>query len=112
MRFKPSMLNQELVERQDVSIESQNRLCELYETLDDIIGQANEQEDMIEVKKLLEQIEDIEFELQELWNFKKDSNYHKYWMYIDHCKCPTIDNLERLGYGRIINHNCPIHGMN
>ena len=45
-----------------------------------------------------------------LTSFDIDKGYHRYWLDFEVCKCPRMDNLERLGYGRIINQKCPLHG--
>lgn len=54
-------------------------------------------------------IEDCEFVLQGLWGFERNSNFHSHWIRISGCTCPTMDNVERLGFGRIISGGCPWH---
>lgn len=58
----------------------------------------------------VQMIEDIEFTLQMLWGFPSDANYHTHWREIKGCSCPTWDNMERIGYGRVIDSSCPWHG--
>ena len=110
LKFKPKDLNQTLVKQQKVSEENQLKLCVYYELLDDTIQEANESADIEFIKKQASMVEAIEFELQRLWNFNIDKGYHRYWLDFKVCKCPRMDNLERLGYGRIINQKCPLHG--
>ena len=60
----------------------------------------------------MDELKSIEFELQELWGFEQDANYHLLVGegYIPHCTCPLIDNKELLGTSkRIYMSNCPIH---
>lgn len=52
----------------------------------------------------------IEFELQELWGFEKNANFHIFWDR-PRCICPTMDNHDRYPYGNyVINSICPLHG--
>lgn len=63
-----------------------------------------------DIKTKLDILEACEFKLQKLWGVKKDKNYHTYWMAPKACTCPKMDNMDRLGYGRIIAGDCPLHG--
>ena len=63
------------------------------------------------IKQSAKQIEELEFQLQEAWHFPKDKTYHRFTWQIPQCKCPIIDNLEKLGTDHIIiNETCPAHG--
>lgn len=55
-------------------------------------------------------IEDVEFTMQGLWGFSRDSSYHTHWLDIVGCKCPQLDNFDRIPLGKIINLSCPRHG--
>lgn len=62
------------------------------------------------LKSLADVIEQIEYELQELWGFAKDKNFHR-WFDVPKCTCPKLDNEERIGTSyRIIAVHCPVHG--
>ena len=112
-RFKREHLNQNLVAKQRVSEESQDRLCELYDELEDLIELGSINPNIVEVRKVAEDIEKLEFELQRLWGFPEDANFHRYWLSLDSCICPRMDNLDIIyfGRGKIINSKCPIHGV-
>ena len=58
----------------------------------------------------MEQLRKLEFKMQRLWGLKEDENYHTYWMMPKQCTCPKLDNMDQLGYGRIISEDCPLHG--
>lgn len=60
----------------------------------------------------VQMIEDIEFILQMLWGFSLDANFHTHWIDIRGCTCPRMDNMERIGFGRVISSDCPWHGNN
>ena len=62
------------------------------------------------LKKLAEEVGQIEFKLQAAWNFPLDKNYHR-WFEVPKCTCPKMDNIDMLGTKyRIIAEDCPIHG--
>jgi hypothetical protein len=55
-------------------------------------------------------ITDIEFTLQELWNFEKNINFHKFWE-TPKCRCAKMDNDDNYPYGYYsISGGCPLHG--
>jgi len=110
LKFKPKDLNKSLVKQQKVSLENQLELCKCYDLLDKTIQEANESTNMVFIKNQASKVEVLEFELQRLWNFDIDKEYHRYWLDFNACRCPRMDNLERLGYGRIVNLNCSLHG--
>lgn len=59
-----------------------------------------------------QELTELEFQLQELWNFNKDINFHKFWE-TPKCECPRFDNNDRYPYGNyIVNNECPLHGFN
>lgn len=58
----------------------------------------------------LEQLRKLEFKMQRLWGLKEDEKYHTYWMMPKQCTCPKMDNRDRLGHGRVISGDCPLHG--
>lgn len=60
---------------------------------------------------IIKSLEDLEFYLQGLWGFKRDKNFHKYWLEMKGCTCPKMDNDDRFGTNyRIYNSSCPWHG--
>lgn len=61
------------------------------------------------LKSLGKDLTEIEFELQRLWKFKKDINYHRFWEY-PKCACPELDNIDAYPFRRFINLTCPLHG--
>lgn len=72
---------------------------------DQIINTTNKKE----LKDCATQLQEIEFYLQELWGFKRDARYHKFWQY-PKCTCPVIDNEDNYPHQSIINQGCPLHG--
>ena len=110
-KFKPEQLNQNLVARNNVSYTSQLQLCELYDELEVLLlSSKDELLTRADYDIISERVTELEFELQRLWGFSQDEEFHKYWLNIGSCSCPKMDNMDRLGYGRIINLGCPLHG--
>lgn len=54
-------------------------------------------------------VRDVEFAMQGLWGFSRDAGFHTHWLDLKDCKCPKMDNLERIPHGRITNTSCPWH---
>ena len=109
--FKPEHLNQNLVARNNVSPEAQIQLCTLYDKLEALLlSSKGELLTRADYDIISDKVTELEFELQKLWGFSQDKEFHKYWLNVGHCECPPLDNLERLGHGRIINLGCPVHG--
>ena len=111
IKFKPEHLNQNLVARNNVSYEAQLQLCELYDKLGALLlSSKGELLTRADYDIISERVAVLEFELQRLWGFPQDKEFHRYWLNIGSCSCPKMDNMDRLGYGRIINLGCPVHG--
>lgn len=62
------------------------------------------------LKELAQDITECEFELQRLWKFKEDVNFHRFWE-TPKCECPTLDNRDMYPYQQVINLSCPLHGV-
>lgn len=63
-------------------------------------------------KKLLDKLTKCEYDLQRVWNFPEDIAYHSYQWRLVGCRCPSMDNRERLGTdSMIINVGCPYHSL-
>lgn len=77
-----------------------------YKTLTGIIG-INEAINACNIA-----LENLEYNMQLLWGFKEDSNYHTWWLEPEQCTCPALDNKDPMFYGagKIINGACPVHG--
>lgn len=77
-----------------------------------ILEKMENTDNRVELYYLNEQLEPLEFKLQDLWGFDKNSNFHIYWFKSKKCSCPKLDNKNKLGSGlRYINSQCIIHGI-
>ena len=74
----------------------------------DIITEEN---DPVRLRKLAQQITEIEYTLQEAWGFNKNINFHSWWFMAPKCHCPIMDNQDSIGTNyHIITTDCPLHG--
>ena len=107
---KLSMINQNLVNRQKVSAEDVKKIVKLQtirKYFYDFIELSNDKEEIRRLDKIITQ---IEFQLQKLWGFPQNRNFHR-WFDVPKCSCPKWDNADSLGSDfRIINHSCILHG--
>jgi molybdenum cofactor biosynthesis enzyme MoaA len=108
-------LNVNLIKKNNLNEKEIEELIYLYSVIDNIFKLEEEMKNNnIDIKKLREfdkQLRNIEYRIQELWHFEKNSNFHKYWFLQPLCSCPKLDNKARLGTDNfIINENCIIHG--
>ena len=66
--------------------------------------------DKAEIRRFAKIITQVEFQLQKLWKFNQNEDYHR-WFEIPKCSCPKIDNSDYLGSGyRVVNPDCIVHG--
>ena len=112
--FKPEHLNQNLISRNGVSPSSQLELCTLYDKLEELIEEGNATLSVEENRRIANEIEQLEFKLQELWGFGRSQMHHRYWSQLGMCLCnaDSMDNLDDRGYRRTIRLDCPIHSVN
>lgn len=102
------MLNKALLDRQNCW-ENLDKIKDAHSRKLQAYDMINETEDRTLLKKLAVTLQDIEFELQGLWGFPLDANFHRIWEY-PKCECPTLDNKDRYPHGHVISANCPLHG--
>lgn len=110
------MLNEELLIKQKVTKKQVKGLLELYNAKDYLFklekslidSHTLSKENAGLIKNLLT---NIEFSMQDNWNFERNKDYHKYWFRLNACSCPKLDNIENIGCEyRYINNKCIYHG--
>ena len=61
-------------------------------------------------KKRIKKIQDLEFQLQDIFGFSRNADYHTYWFRLATCECPFLDNKDRYGTPySVVNLECPLH---
>lgn len=105
------MINTELAKQRNLSEETIAAIEKLHEERDAIHAEiiANKDKPSL-LKDIAEPLEGIEERLQELWGFKKNLNYYKFWE-VPCCSCPKMDNDDNYPIGFYYKSvGCPIHG--
>ena len=91
--------------------EKQQLITYKHSRLNELIAKADWESLSNEtLKKIGDEITEIEYELQELWGFPKDRASHTHWLRPIKCKCPKLDNKDAWGHEYYINEECPLHG--
>lgn len=57
------------------------------------------------IQKLVQELEDVEYDLQFFWHFPMDHNCHSWWWQVTGCLCFG----EFRGLTRVINKQCKLH---
>jgi hypothetical protein len=105
-----TQLNHRLAEKQKITDDKLEAL-KLSHQLRWILFEAAKKvlDEPLKLKMLANVFDALETEQQKLWNFEVNLNYH-YFFSFPGCKCPKLDNQDRLGTShRIISQGCPIH---
>ena len=109
--------NKELLEKQKVTNDQRNNLISLYARLRKEFDIAQELLDKDELDAsnaniIKEEIQSIEYQMQDNWNFNRDKFKHKYWYRVPGCTCPKLDNEDRWGtIYQVTSKDCPFHGI-
>lgn len=104
-------LNHKLLQKNKVTQEQQDKLQALYDELFDLLQASKLDKTLKDYEARVKELENLEYKLQENWNFPKDKQWHSYWWKLPQCTCPKLDNRERLGTGyQIVTLSCPYHG--
>jgi len=104
-------LNEALATQQNITQEQRDNLEELYKEMDSLFREESLEENIEKTgKDYARRLKNLEFKLQENWNFPQDELYHTWWNKFSNCICPKLDNDERFGQLKIINCTCPLHG--
>lgn len=108
-----SCLNSNLIKKQDLNEDQIDKIADLHAFLEETMNKmdALKDGDVIELRELRDEVERLEFALQDAWGFPQDKNFHSWWYRVPHCRCPKLDNQDWYGTKfRITVANCPIHG--
>lgn len=106
-----SYISYELAVKKGLGLDTIKDLKTTYRKLYKTFDKIEECKDSKDIPKLIKDVEEIEFELQELWGFELDEKFHRYWMDCPGCSCPKMDNMDALGTGiRVTSSNCVLHG--
>jgi hypothetical protein len=105
-------LNTHLIKKQKLTSKDVEGLNQLHASRLELFQEfkkaktLNEQE----IQELVLELEDLEFNMQWVWKFNEDKNFHTWWHEVPNCSCESYMNL--FGRPRVINNKCIIHGSN
>lgn len=111
---KKLTINKELADKRGIDDATLLKIQELHflrEATKDLMGKV---ENLELLPGLAEVLTDVEYQLQDLWGFERNPNYHR-WFEVPRCSCPKMDNSDSLGSStRYHDGTCPVHsqGMN
>lgn len=104
------MINMELARQRNLDYKSIKKINKIYKKLAKIIDKENKSEDAHTSVRFM--IEAYEYQLQELWKFPLNPNFHRYSYRLDKCTCAKMDNMEYIGTPyRSVSENCPYHAI-
>lgn len=107
-------LNKRIIKLHNLTDEDVARLEHLHKVKDLLFDSAealDPEKDQDALKLYAELLVSLEYDMQKVWKFEQNSDYHSWWYQIPHCNCPKMDNSDPIYFGvRIVNASCPIHG--
>ena len=97
------MINKKLVKERNIPTKHVEQIEIIHAKLDRLLQHPTE--------NVVEEIQQLEYQLQALWKFPTNSDYHTHWYKIHDCSCPNMDNYDLAGLDkRWINSKCKYHG--
>lgn len=101
------LLNKRLLDQQNCW-ENLEKIKAMHVTKLDIYDAIEDTNDPLTLRYLARDLRMCEFELQKLWGFEEDANYHRFWE-APKCACPKLDNEDMYPYQQIYNLSCVLH---
>jgi len=96
--------------KQKLTAEDLDKIKSLHIELYDLFEKMQKSKSKKKYRLFAQEVEKIEYKLQESWKFPRDSSKHIWWYKVPHCQCPKMDNADSWGTDqRIINEQCPVH---
>ena len=104
------MINRRLATQLELSEQTISDILHHHSVREFLESEMQNTTDREELKLLSKDWTNNEFDLQDLWGFPRDENYHRWW-YVPRCTCPKIDNDDAYGTGYYTRTlDCPVHG--
>ena len=99
-----------LIEKQKVSKPNVKKIIKLHLKRDALYALMEKTDDAEALKILAKRVTENELDLQDLWKFERNVDFHKFWE-MPKCKCPRLDNIDAYPTGYYVKSgDCPIHG--
>jgi len=101
-------INQKLAQERNITEENINKINELHQLrkkVENNMSKASTEE----LPKYDKRLDEIEYQLQDLWGFGRNPSFIKFWER-PLCKCPQLDNKDNYPHGYYIYRgDCPVH---
>lgn len=108
------MLNKNLIKSQGLSdddVLELVRLHEVREKLFDSMDKLDPIKDNDSLRLYAKLLESLEYNMQRVWKFEQNPEFHTWWFKVPHCTCPKMDNADPIYIHRLYHAGCPIHGF-
>lgn len=103
------VVNERLLTKQN-AWHNLEKIKNVHKTKFNIFSAIRETTDPAHLRSYAQDLTLCEFELQRLWGFPEDANWHRFWE-TPKCMCPKMDNRMNYPEGPYIrNMGCPLHG--
>lgn len=104
-------LNGHMIELKGINVDSCEIIAELHREKQFYIGEMKKAEatDVAHLHALYNNIENIEFKMQDKWGFVRDINWHRHWK-VPYCGCSIVANKMAYPHHTFYEETCPVHG--
>lgn len=100
-----------LAEKQNLDIDDLKKIRKIHIKRLKLFDKIESENNVAKLHKFANDLEKIEYELQDAWKMDANPDFHSWWFMAPKCTCPKLDNEDRIGTcERIINKNCLMHG--
>ena len=105
-----TIVNPWLVRERNISLENVVEIKNLHRIRVETFKKMEKTKSRPKLRALANEVEEIEYELQDSWGFPRDKSFHR-WFEVPRCTCPKMDNADNIGVPdyNIIMGDCPIH---
>lgn len=103
-------LNLRLVREKNLSMETVIKIKQKHLEVYNLVKALEKEQCPVVLKDLVNKWTKLQFELQKLWGFEQNPDFHRFWD-LPKCTCPKIDNEDLYGMNfSIKNLKCILHG--
>jgi hypothetical protein len=110
-----TLLNKKLIVQQDLSDDDVAELEHLHNVREQLFDIADDCDlddpaSVATLRTMADLLESLEYNMQRVWKFPQNSNFHSWWFQIPHCSCPKLDNQDWIGHpNRVYSGTCIVH---
>lgn len=106
-----SYLNPRFAARKKVTVEGLRKIQNTHRKILGLFDKIRQEDDSVKLHKMAERVTELDYELQAIWGFERDVNFHTWWFKAPKCACAKMDNTDFIGTPyNSVNESCPLHG--